>query len=111
MKHSKGQCLIFLESRLPCEDCDLEGHSATCGWHRDWHKCDCGAFDKEGIKVNEDTEFVKKKGIRSKHLKECSWYEDDTTCDCDLFSPLGIYAPYIPLQISKIEITNDRESK
>jgi hypothetical protein len=51
------------------------------------------------------------KGIRSKHLKECSWYQDDTTCDCDLFSPLGIYAPYIPLQISKIEITNDKESK
>jgi hypothetical protein len=67
--------------------------------------------DEKGIKMNEDTEFVKKKGVRSKHLKECSWYQDDTTCDCDLFSPLGIYAPYIPLQISKIEITNDKESK
>ena len=22
-------------------------HSATCGWHKDWHNCDCGAFDKE----------------------------------------------------------------
>ena len=67
--------------------------------------------DQKENKMNEDVEFVKKKGIRSKHLKECSWYQDDTTCDCDLFSPLGIYAPYIPLQISKIEITNDKESK
>jgi len=47
MKHNKGQCSIFLESGLPCEDCDLEGHSATCGWHRDWHSCSCEAFDKE----------------------------------------------------------------
>ena len=44
MKHSKGQCTIFIESRLPCQDCDLEGHSATCGWHRDWHNCSCEAF-------------------------------------------------------------------
>ena len=50
MKHSKGQCLIFLESRLPCEDCDLEGHSATCGWHRDWHSCSCEAFDNKPSK-------------------------------------------------------------
>jgi hypothetical protein len=53
MKHNKGQCLIFIESRLPCEDCDLEGHSATCGWHRDWHSCSCKAFDKQGIKMND----------------------------------------------------------
>lgn len=44
MKHNKGQCAIFIESRLPCEDCDLEEHSPTCGWHRDWHRCSCGAF-------------------------------------------------------------------
>jgi hypothetical protein len=52
MKHNKGQCLIFVESRLPCEDCDLEGHSPTCGWHKDWHDCSCGALDKEGIKMS-----------------------------------------------------------
>lgn len=46
-KHRKGGCVIFLESGMPCEDCDLEGHSAMCGWHKDWHNCDCGAFDKE----------------------------------------------------------------
>jgi hypothetical protein len=51
MKHKKGQCAIFIESRLPCEDCDLEGHSATCGWHIDWHSCSCEAFDKKGIKM------------------------------------------------------------
>ena len=50
MKHNKGQCLIFLESRLPCEDCDLEGHSATCGWHIDWHRCDCSALDNKSSK-------------------------------------------------------------
>ena len=22
-------------------------HPATCGWHKDWHDCSCGAFDKE----------------------------------------------------------------
>jgi len=44
MKHKKGQCAIFIESRLPCEDCDLEGHSATCGWHIDFSRCDCHAF-------------------------------------------------------------------
>jgi len=50
MKHNKGQCAIFIESRLPCEDCDLEGHSPTCGWHRDWHRCGCGAFDNKPSK-------------------------------------------------------------
>jgi hypothetical protein len=61
--------------------------------------------------MSEDIEFVKKKGIRSKHTNECSWHQDDTTCDCGLFSPLGIYTPFVPLQVSKIEITNDKESK
>jgi len=56
MKHNKGQCLIFLESRLPCEDCDLEGHSATCGWHIDWHSCSCEAFDKKGNKMRYEVE-------------------------------------------------------
>jgi len=59
MKHKKSQCAIFIESRLPCEDCDLEGHSATCGWHIDWHRCDCGAFDKQGIKMSID-QFLQK---------------------------------------------------
>ena len=22
-------------------------HSPTCGWHSDWHSCNCGVFDKE----------------------------------------------------------------
>ena len=22
-------------------------HSPECKWHKDWHACDCGAFDKE----------------------------------------------------------------
>ena len=45
MKHKKTICVQFLEGGLPCEDCDLEGHPPACGWHRDWHSCDCGAFD------------------------------------------------------------------
>lgn len=44
-KHGKTNCVQFLEGGLPCEDCDLEGHPPACGWHRDWHSCDCGAFD------------------------------------------------------------------
>ena len=58
MKHKKGQCAIFIESRLPCEDCDLEGHSATCGWHIDWHSCSCEAFDKKGIKMKKIVKIV-----------------------------------------------------
>ena len=50
MTHQKCDCVIFREEGLPCEDCDLEGHSRTCGWHKDWHNCDCGAFDKNPTK-------------------------------------------------------------
>ena len=25
-------------------------HSPTCGWHKDWHDCNCGAFDKKSSK-------------------------------------------------------------
>lgn len=42
MKHKKSECVEFQEGSLPCEDCDLEGHSIICKWHRDWHACDCG---------------------------------------------------------------------
>jgi len=24
-----------------------EKHSPDCKWHKDWHACDCGTFDKE----------------------------------------------------------------
>ena len=49
-KHRKGGCVFFLEVGLPCEDCDLEGHAVMCDWHKDWHKCNCGVFDKEETK-------------------------------------------------------------
>ena len=49
-KHRKGGCVFFLEVGLPCEDCDLEGHAVMCGWHKDWHRCDCGKFDKQQSK-------------------------------------------------------------
>lgn len=49
-KHRKGSCVIFLESGMPCEDCDLEDHSVMCNWHKDWHNCDCGKFDIEESK-------------------------------------------------------------
>jgi len=29
----------------------LEEHPPDCPWHKDWHACDCGLFDKQ----NEDT--------------------------------------------------------
>ena len=65
MTHQKCDCVIFREEGLPCEDCDLEGHSRTCGWHKDWHDCNCGAFDKE-----EEPCYC-----------PCGSYED---CDCNL---------------------------
>ena len=24
----------------------LDDHTPECKWHKDWHACDCGAFDK-----------------------------------------------------------------
>ena len=47
MTHQKCDCLIFREDGTPCKDCDLEGHSRTCGWHKDWHRCDCEAFENQ----------------------------------------------------------------
>jgi hypothetical protein len=26
---------------------EKEKHSSDCKWHKDWHACDCGMFDKE----------------------------------------------------------------
>lgn len=23
----------------------IDEHTPTCGWHRDWHECDCGAHN------------------------------------------------------------------
>ena len=46
-KHKRNNCVQFLEGGLPCEDCDLKGHSVACGWHYDWHNCTCGAFDQK----------------------------------------------------------------
>ena len=43
-------------------------------------------------------EFVTKKSIRSKHTEDCSWQKDKTTCDCYVF------APYVPLQITHINL-------
>ena len=32
-----------------CENKKYEEHPPECPWHRDWHACNCGAFDlKEG---------------------------------------------------------------
>ena len=28
-------------------DSEKEKHSPNCKWHKDWHACDCGIFDKE----------------------------------------------------------------
>ena len=24
----------------------MSEHKEDCGWHTDWHQCNCGAFDK-----------------------------------------------------------------
>jgi len=41
----------------------------------------------------------------SEHKQECSWHQDWHACNCEAFdsvSPLGIYAPFTPLQVSHI---------
>ena len=38
-------------------------HSPDCKWHKDWHACDCGAFDDGGNtpeRVEEQIEWLKK---------------------------------------------------
>ena len=38
-------------------------HSPECKWHKDWHACDCGAFDDGGNtpeRVEEQIEWLKK---------------------------------------------------
>jgi len=57
-KHRKGDCVSFQEGGPPCEDCDLEGHTALCGWHRDWHRCDCGGLEMN-FTANKDTISLK----------------------------------------------------
>jgi hypothetical protein len=54
-KHRKTECVQFLEGGLPCEDCEWEGHPPACGWHRDWHRCDCGAFD---LKTSDNSNTI-----------------------------------------------------
>lgn len=66
-------------------------HTLECPWHKDWHSCNCGAFD-----------FSPTKSIRSTHKTNCSWHTDKTICDCFLFSPLGLYVPYTPIQTTVI---------
>lgn len=40
-KHSKSYCPTFLIKGVCCDNCELDGHAKDCGWHKDWHKCDC----------------------------------------------------------------------
>jgi hypothetical protein len=69
MKHKKSQCAIFIESRLPCEDCDLEGHSATCGWHIDWHDCSCGGLEEQFAKeISEMSDEEMKENVDKNFL-------------------------------------------
>jgi hypothetical protein len=42
-----------LSGVVMCEECSggntterVEEHTPECKWHKDWHACDCGAFDK-----------------------------------------------------------------
>ena len=50
-------------------------HSPECKWHKDWHACDCGAFDDGGNtpeRVEEQIEWLKKKTTQkvAEHHKE-----------------------------------------
>ena len=57
-KHKTKDCVYFQETGgMSCPDCDEEPfnekstsneeHTPECKWHKDWHACDCGAFDAQ----------------------------------------------------------------
>lgn len=59
-----------------------EDHKINCGWWKDWHACDCGAFNKEN------------------------------KCDQPVNSPNGYVSieeacPHIPLQVSRLIFKED----
>ena len=58
--HKKNSCVSFLEGGILCEDCDPEGHSRLCNWHRDWHACDCGALEEMSSKKSKKVKNAEK---------------------------------------------------
>jgi len=33
-------------------------HPPECKWHKDWHACDCGLFDKQNEEMTDDEETI-----------------------------------------------------
>lgn len=40
--------VVQLVAMLDVEQVADNSHTSWCGWHRDWHACGCGAFDRVG---------------------------------------------------------------
>lgn len=38
--------VVQLVAMLDVKQVADDSHTSWCGWHRDWHSCDCGAFHK-----------------------------------------------------------------
>lgn len=44
-----------LHCSVGCQMKKFEEHPPECGWHKDWHSCNCGAFDLQEVKGEEGT--------------------------------------------------------
>lgn len=117
-KHRKTDCAFFAEGGLPCEDCDLEGHNALCGWHQDWHTCTCGAHDSRRlvstIKVIDVVDQEDGSSLVSFDLGDdfISWFCEHKNLekfDKDVFQEWFIETLQAHLANLKIETKEERE--
>ena len=46
-------------------------HSSDCKWHKDWHACDCGMFDKE-------EEYIPLRSLYEQVISRINKLDDDT---------------------------------
>ena len=53
----------------------VDSHPTTCGWHKDWHNCDCGAFDKNPTKWYD--------------CPRCDAGYEDQDCTCEVSNEKG----------------------
>ena len=50
---------------------ELDDHTPDCKWHKDWHACDCGMFDKE-------EEYIPLRSLYEQVISRINKLDDDT---------------------------------